>query len=244
MHNTSDEYGPGVIDAINHYYGRSDIPIGVYKRDGALSARLINKKRLYAESIARNSRFPKRIATRREAPSALELYKRILSEQPDGSLIIISVGWTTNLKQLHQDAEGAELIMRKVKRLVLMGGYWDPPDMKRRAWMNLAGNQVVPAAFWAGKYIINNWPTELIFCGAKIGEQIQTGECLKSTPENNPVREAYRIFKRNTQTWDHNSYDQCTSLFAVRGKSDHWLLHKEGGARILSFAQISCVFLN
>lgn len=98
--------------------------------------------------------------------------------------------------------------------------------------MNMAGNQVVPAAFWAGKYIIDNWSTELIFCRAKIGEQIQTGECLKATPENNPVREAYRIYKHDSQTWNHNSYAQCTALFAVSGKSDYWLLHKEGGARM------------
>jgi hypothetical protein len=38
MHNTSDDYGVGVIDAINTYYGRGDLPIGAYKSDDAPSS--------------------------------------------------------------------------------------------------------------------------------------------------------------------------------------------------------------
>jgi len=195
MHNTSDQYGVGVIDAINTYYGRPDLPIGAYKPDDAPSAQFGGKTR-YAESISLDNRFAKNVRTRDDVPDAVHLYKSILAKQPDRSVVVASVGWTMNLKNLISTDAGRTLAAEKIKTLVLMGGKWAPPDAPHRATMNLAGNQIIAPAYEAGKYVVDNWPTQIVLSGVEVGGVIRTGDRLKNTPALNPVRQAFMVYKR------------------------------------------------
>jgi len=233
MHNTSDPYSVGVIDAVNTYYGRPDLPIGCYKSDDARSDHFGGAVH-YTEQIAKDARFPKDVVTHDDVPDAVTLYKELLAKQPDQSVTIVSVGWTTNLRNLLLDSQGAELVKTKVRLLSLMGGGWDPPDVPHRAAMNLAGNQVVSAAFEAGRYVVEHWPTPIVFSGITIGGRVATGEGLKKTPRLNPVREAYRINKAHNglENWNHPSWDQTAILFAVRGKQSLWTLNTQGTPRM------------
>jgi inosine-uridine nucleoside N-ribohydrolase len=52
--------------------------------------------------------------------NALDVYQNVLSEQPDSSVTIISVGFLNNLNDLLN--ANPELIAKKVKELVIMGG--------------------------------------------------------------------------------------------------------------------------
>jgi len=219
MHNTSDDYGCSVIDTINTYYGRSDLAIGVYRADDAPSAYLIPKGR-YAEEIARRTEFAKTVTSRADCREAVAVYHDVLSAQPDASVTIISVGWTMNLRSLLQAEGGADLVRRKVCRLVLMGGGWDPPDQHHVATMNLAGQHGIPAAYKSGKYIIDHWPTEMVLSGLSVGHRIRTGNGLKQLPGSNPVREIYRIYKTamGQEDWSHASWDQTAVWYAVRGE--------------------------
>jgi inosine-uridine nucleoside N-ribohydrolase len=233
MHNTSDDYGVGVIDAINTYYGRPDIPIGAYKANDAPSVQFGGETR-YAESIARNPLFPKDIISRDQVPDAVEIYKRILTKHSNRSVVIVSVGWTMNLKNLLLSKQGDETVRKSVLRLVVMGGKWNPPEVAHRISMNLAGNQIIAPAYEAGKYVIDNWPTEMVFSGIPIGGKVWTGERLKDTPEVNPVREAFRIYKakHHQENWGHPSWDQTAALFAVRGEGKLWTLCSTGTPQI------------
>ncbi len=233
MHNTSDEFGVGVIDAINTWYGRPDIPIGSYKKDDAIS-RWFGGKMEYAKSIALNPKFHKDKISRKDVPPALDVYKNLLLNSDDKSVTILSVGWTTNLRDLLHDKEGYQLVTQKVKQLVLMGGGWDPPDISNyRPQMNLLGNQVIAAAYESGKYVVENWPTPIVFSG-KVGAKVQTGAELVDTPLDNPVREAYRISfaKRGLEIGNSHSSDQTAALYAVRGASDYWEFNTTGTPRI------------
>jgi len=233
MHNTSDDYGVGVIDAINTYYGRPDLPIGAYQDNDAPSAHFGGQTR-YAESIARDHRFSKDIIKRADVPNAVKLYNRILSKQPNRSVVIVSVGWVMNLKNLILDDQGKKLARDKIKTLVWMGGHWAPPDIDHRASMNLAGNQIIPAAYEAGKYVVDNWPTEIVFSGVEIGSMIFTGEKLKNTSSLNPVRQAFLHYKQKhkQKNWSHPSWDQTAALFAVRGKEEFWTLNTRGSPQM------------
>jgi inosine-uridine nucleoside N-ribohydrolase len=233
MHNTSDDFGVGVIDAIDTYYGRGDLRIGAYKANDAPSAQFGGAMH-YAESIAKDPRFPKDVVSRDDVPDAVALYKRLLPRQPDGTVVIVSVGWTTNLRDLLLDPQGPRLVKGKVSRLVVMGGGWDPPDTPHVAAMNLAGNQVIAAAYQAGRYVVEHWPTQIVFSGLSIGGKVLTGERLKKTPPENPVREAYRICKQRygQKNWSHASWDQTAALFAVRGKAALWKLNTTGTPRM------------
>ena len=75
------------------------------------------------------------------------------------------------------------------------------------------------------KTVIAQWPTPLTFTGFEIGSKIVTGRSLLHTPEDNPVREAYRLWD-NALEKGRASWDQTAVLFAVRGASDYWELKR------------------
>lgn len=194
------------IDAVNTYYGRPDLPIGVV--DGAAPAFAST----YASELA--TRFPNDIE---DPPGAVDLYRTILADAPDGSVTIVSVGYLTNLDGLlsstpdETDARsGRELVDAKVRRWVAMGGYYpDSADHPFDAEFNFAEDMT------ATLNAVAEWPTTAAFSGFEIGDIVLTGAVLQNeTPSDNPVREAYRLFNGGA---DHRSWDLTAVLAAVRG---------------------------
>jgi inosine-uridine nucleoside N-ribohydrolase len=109
------------IDAINSYYGHSDVPIGAYHgtKYGYTSP--------YDGKV--RAEFAKDFPTDDKLPAPLEIYRKALAAAPDRSVTVVTVGPMENLRELLQsppDAisplSGAELVKRKVKKLVAMAG--------------------------------------------------------------------------------------------------------------------------
>ena len=139
------------IDAINTWYNRGDIPVGIYKKDlpdPDLS--------FYLDEVAK---FPHNL-NKNNAPSALEVYKDVLSKQPDKSVTIISVGFIVNLYDFLLEAP--DLVEQKVAELVIMGG-------SNGGGFNLALHNTKDAT----QYLLSKWPTPIVFSGAGTG--IYTG---------------------------------------------------------------------
>ncbi len=200
----SGQFGPPCVDAINTYYGRPDLPIGAWK-----GGRFAEPSR-YHEGVAR--RFPTDLKTAADAADAVELYRKILTAAPDRSVVVVTVGTVNNLH--HLLLNDTALVRRKVARAVIMGG--DYPDGREPNFVK------PPEAGPSTKYVLENWPTPMLFSGASIGRPILTGRRLfTETPENNPVREAYRLYFRD-QASDRPSWDQTAVLAAVRGASPYW----------------------
>ncbi len=195
------------LSALNDYYGRSDIPIGVVKGDGFL------RDTRYADAIARE--FPHSIASADDVPDAAELYQRTLAAQPDASVVMISVGQCTNFRNLLELPGGRGLVARKVKLWVAMAG-----KLPSGREANLIHDG--PAA----QYAIDNWPTPIVFSPWKIGRSIQTGGRLGQLPGASPVRRAYDLFKRGIKP--HNSFDQTAVLHAIRPASGIWDIESTG----------------
>jgi purine nucleosidase len=204
------------LDVLNTYYGRPDIPIGVVKSGG------VETGSKYAETIAKE--FPHDLKSPDDAPDAVALYRRILAEQPDGSVVFVSVGFLTNVARLLEsqaggpgELSGVELVRKKVRAWVCMGGKF--PDGKE--W-----NVYQDTA--ASKVAFSTWPTPIVFSGFEIGDSIQTGAALKSTPAS-PVRRGYELFNglENRSSWD-----QTAVLYAVRGLdgglTQYWDVSKPG----------------
>ncbi|MFC1619479.1 PKD domain-containing protein, partial [Candidatus Neomarinimicrobiota bacterium] len=190
--------GAGTIDAINTWYGRGDIPIGVYKKE--LSAPDYSA---YLDAIA--NYYPDLLQTK-DAPSAVDIYRDVLSKQPDKSVTIVSVGFLNNLSDV-LDAE-PELIAKKVDKLVLMGGI-------HNGGFNFSRHELTPATH----NVIENWPSHVVISSA--GGNIFTGPDLELTPIENPVREAYYQFF-NSNFCKRPSWDQIAILYGVRGLSDYF----------------------
>ena len=205
-----NEVHPSAADAIcaiNTWYNRGNIPIGIYKGDLADP-----DESSYLDTIAN---FPHNLPTT-PTPSSLELYLQVLSEQPDDSVTIISVGFLNNLHDLLK--ADPDLITQKVTELVVMALLVDDP-------YNTVRHDLIDKS----EYVIRNWPTPLVI--SHYGESVQTGARLAETPAENPVREAY--YQRfNGQYKGRSSWDQLAVLYGVRGASDYFVEITEGKGRL------------
>ena len=205
-----NEVHPSAADAIcaiNTWYNRGDIPIGIYKGDLADP-----DESSYLDTIAN---FPHNLPNV-PPPSSLEVYLQVLREQPDNSVTIISVGFLNNLYDLLKT--DPDLISQKVIELVVMALLIDDP-------YNTVRHDLIDKS----EYVIHNWPTPLII--SHYGESVHTGARLAETPAENPVREAY--YRRfNGQYKGRSSWDQLAVLYGVRGVGDYFTEITEGSGRL------------
>ena len=203
---SGDSDSPRAVDVVNTYYGRPDIPIGLAG----------------PEALSFPSKFASEIASSFEHedlpnPSATSLYRQLLAEQPDRSVTIVSVGFKSNLDDLllsepdeFSPLNGADLVARKVKLWVAMAGQF-PSSEQHYA----GGEWNLVKDLRASIVTTAVWPTPIVFSGFEVGVEIETGAVLQSAvPEDNPVREAYRL---HTGGDDRYSWDLTAVWYAVRG---------------------------
>jgi len=212
-----------VIDVINTYFGRPDLTIGNVKTKG------VYRNSSYAKTIS--EMYPQDIGLGERAPDATRIYREILSSQPDTSVVIVTVGYLTNLSYLLQTQpdqysalNGMELVKRKVKRLVCMGGRY-PLQLDPAKWGNFKPD---PEAI---RHVAGQWPTQIIFTtGGDFSNAIHTGTILftDKAEKGNPVTEAYRIFLRGWNRDYHHSSDLIAVYVAVRGHEPYFRLQTEG----------------
>jgi len=219
----ADPWSAPCLDALNAWYGRGEIPIGVVKEPA------VHAGSKYVRQIA--EAFPHRLKSASDAPDAVDLYRRTLAAQPDGSVVLITVGFLTNVARLldsppdaHSPLAGVDLARRKSRAWVAMAGAFP----RGREW-----NVQQDAA--SARRAIDLWPGPIVFSGFEIGEPIMTGAGLKATPVGNPARRAYELFNG---LCDRSSWDQTAVLFGVRGLDgaplNLWRQSPPGDNRVLS----------
>lgn len=221
-------WSPAAIDVVNTYYGRPDIPLGAPSKGSGGKSR-------YAEGLA--TRFPH--DTRFEdVPDAVAVYRRVLAAQPQGDVVIVTVGYTTNIAALLKSGPdqsspltGAELVRTTVANWVCLGG-------------NFFGTETTNPNFTtdaaATIYAVDHWPTKLTFVGREIGSHpspIRAGKVLATTPADNPVRVAYELYAGKVRS--HHVADLTAVLHAVRGSRDYWDTETKG---YMHFTGTRCAF--
>lgn len=216
--------GPA-LDVINTYYGRPEIPIGTPK--GRSPAR----NSLYTRGLA--EAFPHTLKSTDDAPDALHVYRRVLEAADDHSVVLVTVGFLTNIEGLlklpaeGEHPSGLDLIRRKVLFWACMGGNFIGTPARDDLKLGNTNFVVHPEA---SLYAIQHWPRPLIFVGREIGSVpsgLKAGAKLAQTPESNPVRLAYKLYFKG-QIKDRHLADPTTVLFAVRGLRDYWHVHATG----------------
>lgn len=200
-----------VVSAINHYYGRGDLPIGVCKRPEGSSPR---KASSYSRAVF--AEFPHDGLTDGERPDALKVYRRLLAAATDRSVTIASIGFLTNLDSLlkstgdeHDARDGPTLVRAKVKLLSLMGGKY-PAGAEHN--FNHAG------AVESTRFVCESWPdaaVPMVFSGFELGGPILTGKAYQQSPPS-PMRRCYELAYDSLRK-GRPSWDQTTVLHAVRG---------------------------
>ena len=206
-------------DAINTFYGRPDLPIGTDKQ-GPTALR-----RTSAFARALRDEFPSDIGPDDRAPDALDVYRRVLAAQPDGSVVICSVGALSNLAELWRNAP--DLVRKKVRLLVVMGGQYPRSDKPET---NIATHRE------AAQFVTAEWSGEIVWHGWEVGNVLITGAALKQVPPRNPVRRAYELKpfgNRPAIEGGQASWDQGAALFAVRGaQPEFWEVVRGGRVRV------------
>jgi len=210
-----------VLDIINTYFGKPDLPVGV-PNGNALQLKDFQH---WTDTLI--SRYPCSIKSNQDAGDAVTLYRTILASQPDHSVTIVTVGFLTNLSALLQSPpdkqvamSGMELVERKVLRLVSMAGAF-PAGQEFNVKMDAAS---------AG-YVFNHFPRPVFFSGVEIGFPIKTGRRLvdDTSISNSPVKDVYRIcMAMSKEDADgRSSWDQTAVLIAVR-QHQSWFDLREG----------------
>lgn len=213
---SEDKYAPMCTNAINHYFGRPDIPIGALK-----GVALVDNSK-YTKQISQE--FPHSLTSYDEAEDGTALYRKLLASQPDSSVVIITIGHLTNLRNLIEskpdqfsNLSGVDLIKRKVKLWSCMGGKF-PKGIEANF------SRPDPAST---KVSVEQWPVQVVFAGWELGNKIITGgEYLqKSLSNESPVWRSYQLYN-NFQ--GRPSWDQVSVLYAVSAANNYWNLQKEG----------------
>lgn len=219
-----DRATAAAISAVNTYYGRPNIPIGTYHGSAYPPVKSCYTARLRDE-------FPHAAASDDALPPALAVYRRALAAAPDTSVVVVSIGVLVNLRELLESKAdafsplaGADLVRRKVRQLVVMGGQFPQSDPVRGEY-NLSFGNGGPDA----QYAVEHWPTPILFTGFEIGLEIVTGKRLAAAPSANPVRRAYELF---TSFNGRPSWDLTAVLAAVEDPALYWRVSPEGYCQV------------
>jgi inosine-uridine nucleoside N-ribohydrolase len=203
------------IEALNVYFKRPDIPLGAPRKGPDIIDRRFGDN-YWAEALP--ARYPHKVKSSADAPDAVQVYRRILSSQPDTGVIIITTGFFTNLAALLQsppdrfsDLDGKALVKKKVRRLVSMAGSF--PQGRE---FNVFVDSVASVA------VFNEWPTPVLLSGFQTGEAILTGLRLVATDvRNNPVRDVFDMCLK-VDVNGRCSWDQTAVLVGVRGPQKYF----------------------
>lgn len=195
-------------DAINTWYGRPDLPVGVIKHGAPFS------RDKYMAGVVKS--YPHDL-TAAAAPDAARLYRRILAAQPDRSVTLVAVGPATNIRNLlnsapdeHSPLSGVELMRRKIKFYAAGGnGNGGLPNGKC-GWnyhMDTASAKEELAK------LPEDFPT--VFAGGS-GGKLKIGSCYFNAPAGHIIRKSYEAYFGGKPDMDRPTWDQLRLFYASR----------------------------
>jgi inosine-uridine nucleoside N-ribohydrolase len=191
------------VAAITAFYGFSSVPIGAAFPDNGTAANTPDFVGPCARLAPAGTSAPE---------SVVRVFRRALTAQPNGSVVMASIGYFGNLSALLDSRgddisalTGRELVQRKVKAMVAMAGAYPSGSVET----NLVGDPT------AAQNVASHWPTTIVWSGLEVGDQVHTGQTISSVhPASSPVRAAYEAFV-GAGNWIY-SYDLTALYHAVR----------------------------
>ena len=218
------------VDAVNTFYKRGSIPIGAVGPGGVVEKSaflsLVDEK-----DAAGRSRYPHDLDPK-QVPAAVDLLRSTLAAQPDHSVVMIQVGFFTNLARLlesgpdaHSPLTGRALVDRKVRLLSLMAGAFQPigGDPHFREYN-------VVRDVKSARTVADMWPTPMIYSGFEIGIALpypaSSIERDFTYARPHPLEDAYR--RRNPPPHNRPTWDLTSVLEAVEPDRGYFDLSPKG----------------
>lgn len=219
--------------AINAFYGRPRIPIGAVKDGPTKDAGRYLTQTLATKNADGSLAFP--VAENFAPVDSVMLLRKLLAAAEDNSVVIIQVGFSTNLARLLDTPgddisplDGKALAEKKVRLLSIMAGDFRDGGTGNREHAEYNVGCDIPSA----TKLFPAWPGEIVFSGFEVAEGIHmqpvnmkndyshNARCLKVVYEKHIVQEAYRHYRGldNSQpTWDLTSVLYVLRPEAERG---------------------------
>ncbi|QDT28072.1 ribonucleoside hydrolase RihC [Gimesia panareensis] len=229
-------YSALYCDVVNTFYGRPEIPLGRVQQgktpqDGSYVRKVVE--------FAPEGQpvFPRQHASADELPEAVSLLRKTLAAQPDHSVVLVVVGFSTNIARLLQSPAdaispltGTELVAQKVKLLSQMIGRFEPG--KPASFHEYNVREDVPAA----RTLFELWPEKVpvVASGWEIGRAIQNRAVSILNDYNyvkyHPVKLGYEYWHK--MPYDRPTYDLTSVLYAVRPERGYFGKSAAGRLRI------------
>jgi len=226
------------VDVVNTFYGRGDIPIGVCRSGVTPKAGSFNV--LAATKDNGKDRYEHDLRSGKDAPAAVDVLRKALASQKDNSVVIVQVGFSTNLANLlkspadeYSKLSGLELVKKKVRLLSIMAGAFKQiRNNQGKLYDHKEYNVVkdIPAA----KTLAQDWPSPIIWSGFEIGKNLTYPHksILRDYRyvEHHPLPEAYTLYippPHNRPTWDLTSV-----LHAVRPEHEYFDVSAPGAVHV------------
>lgn len=165
--------------------------------------------------------------------TSVEVFRSILSESSD-KIDIIAIGPLSTIKDFlksksdkYSPCDGIELIGKKAGTLYIQGGsFAENCKIGGRDPEKISYEYNLREDVEAAKYVLENYPNEIIFCPYEAGEKVYT-----YTPKTkSPVRFANECCAEilGLEEFINSSWDPQTCLFAVEDCSEFFTLSPYG----------------
>jgi len=218
------------VDAVNTFYGRASVPVGVVGRGGVTASSPFLA--MVDERDGEKPRYPHALASGRTAPGATAVLREALAGQPDGSVVVVMVGFATNLARLLDSPPdgicgltGADLVRTKVRLLSVMAGAFTPIDGNDHYLEYNVRRDVASARAVAAR-----WPSPVVWSGFEVGNALPFPAAnLRHDfgyAAHHPVAEAY--VRQKSPVDDRPTWDLTSVLYALRPDAGYFDLSPPG----------------
>jgi inosine-uridine nucleoside N-ribohydrolase len=209
-------------DVMNTYFGHPDVPIGLVQNGIKNPTVWIDyaKVAYMTEADGTTPMFLRTINQPGMRPDGHQLYRRLLAQQPDHSVSIVTTGFVTSLAQLLQSEadeysalSGVELVRQKVKCIYLQGGVFGDAE---ESDFNFAQGITFAQTFF------DLWPKDVDM----VFSPMEVGQAMEYTPEQviadvswtdrHPIKQVYMTCDCDT---GQRMWDPMCVIQAVEGDS-------------------------
>ncbi len=200
-----------LVDVFNTYYGHPDIPIGL-ERNGVKNPRcFIPYNGIVDLKDAQGNPLYRRAQEGKPFMDGYKLYRKLLSQADDHSVVVVAIGFVTTLAELFQSGadeysqlNGVELFGKKVKSVYIQSGRFESGDSLSGYNMRAASRQ---SAIFYDKLPHN---VDIVMSPSNIGDLMDypPKDVLVdlSYTEVNPIKSVYTYYTCDTgqRMWDTN----------------------------------------
>ena len=221
--NKESSYSIEFLDVMKTWYGYPDLLTGKITKGIDCENDATN----YAKATCQyqengKSPFKRTHSDYGKIPESPRFYREILSKQPDQSVVIVSVGFSTNIARLldtppdkFSPLTGKELVYKKVKLLSMMAGQVLNPEVQE---YNVVKD--IPSA----QKIFREWPSNIVISPFDVGIAILFPATVIEKNLNytrpNPLKIAYESYL--PMPYDRPTWDLTSVLYAVEGVKNYF----------------------